>query len=228
MDIEKVVAEIANSLGEDSPESAKESLENIKREFSAMQISLKAANEEAKTNRLKANDLRGKLEDADVKIAKLSDDSAMNDLKANYEKQLAELQTNFDQTKTDLEAQNAALLESQKQLNQIFKDEVKTDLEVLKDLPAFEKVKPNLKLPEVKDDKFDFENYPDEDAIFTKEKLAEYKRLGLFGQDTKIDNPAIPKVTDFKDVDIVELAKTNPAEARKVLDAKRNKNPLFS
>lgn len=213
MDIEKATAEIVDSLKEDTTESVKTTLENVKREFGAMQVSLKAANEEAKTNRLKAGELRGKLEDADLQISKLSDDTKLKEMQADYEKQIGEYKT-----------QNEKLTEAQKQLYGIFRKEFITSFDRIKEHPNFEKVKDILKIPEKKEDKYDFDSLSDEAVLFNKAKLAEYDSLGLFVVEGKSTSPQIPITEKIKDIDIVELAKTNPEEARKYLDKKRRRS----
>lgn len=203
MDIEKATTEIVNSLKEDSPESIKDMLENVKREFSAMQISLKAANDEAKTHRLKANELRGKLEDADLQINKLSDDTKFKELQANYEKEIGEFK-----------AQNQSLLESQKQLHGIFRTEFINDFSQIVEHPNFDKVKDKIKLPEYdeKEKKYKFDSLPDEDVLYNKSKLAEYNSLGLFSSGDKTKSPLTPITEKIQtEVDPIHLAETNPA-----------------
>ena len=205
MDIEKVVAEIAISLKEDTGESVKTMLENVKREFSTMRISLKAANEEAKQHRLKANDLRAKLEDADLQISKLSDDTKFKEMQATYEKEIRESKT-----------QNQQLLDSQKQLYEIFRNEFINDFSQIQAHPNFEKIKDKIKLPEYneKEKKYNFDSLKDEDILFNKSKLAEYNSLGLFITEGKARSPLTPILENPAEIDPVKLAETNPAGYR--------------
>jgi len=137
----------------------------------------------------------------------------MGELKKTHENQLKEL--------TD---QNLTLQESQKKLNQIVKNEVIQDLDNIKEHPRFERIKDQLKMPEIKEGKFDLEAFKDEDAWYTKNKLAEYRKLGIFEEDGKTQtNVTTPKVPNIAEVDIVDLAINSPAEARKVLDKKRRR-----
>lgn len=227
MDIEKATVEIGGSLKEDTSESIKTTLENVKREFATMQISLKAANSEAQTNRIKASELRGKLEDADLQISKLSDDTKLKEIQADHKSKFEELKKGSETKIKEFETLNTQLLESQKQLHGIFRKEFVTSFEKIKEHPNFEKIKDILKLPEKKEDKYDFNALSDEDVLFNKSKLAEYNSLGLFEVIGGIPSVKVPLTEKITDVDIVELAKSNHKEARKWLDKKRGRNVLF-
>lgn len=230
MDIEKAVAEIGASLKEDSSESTRTVLESIKREFSTMQSSLAAANQESKGRKDQIRELENKLEDAEFKIGKLSDTTEVTKIKQEYEDKIKELETNSTKTMEEFEKEKAQLLADREKLQSIFKDEVVSDLTAIKDHDAFERIKGKLKLPEVKDDgSFDFESYNNDDMMFTKAKLVEYRDLGLFGdalKPTRVETPKVPK-TPPEDVDIVELARKDPEAAKKWLTAKRGNKPLL-
>jgi hypothetical protein len=234
MDIEKNVLEIQQALKEDAGEGTKQLLAQVKSEVLTMQDAIKRLNAENKTKREKLNELQISTEDLiskkDLEIGKmkksietLSDDSAITKLQADNETTVNELKSEYDTKITDLTTQNEQLLESQKQLHGIFKTEVINDINGIVEHPNFEKVKDILKLPEIKDDKYDFESWTDEDVIFNKSKLAEYKTVGLFGDTLPVINPNIPKTEKIDlNVDLVELARRDPEAAKKEL-AKRRK-----
>ena len=230
MDIAKAITEVGGFLKEDAPESVKTTLEGVKREFSTMQISLSSANEESKGRKEKIRTLQDELDDAQAKVAKLSDTTKVQELETEYAAKIKALETDSATKIEEFEKEKAQLLAAQNELHGIFKTEVQSDLEIIKEHPAFEKIQGNLKLPEVKEDKsFDYETYSIEDVLHTKAKLVEYKNLGLFGESLQDSNPMVPKVKKIDDdVDITALAKSDPVAARKWLDAKRHKNPLFS
>ena len=233
MDIAKSISEIGKALKEDSGEGTKNLLAQIESEFTTMQDTLARVNNESKKRREKINELTianeelistkdleiGKL---NKKINALSDDNAIEKLQAEHTVKINELTTEHESKVSDLTTRNEQLLESQKQLHEVFRNEVVNDLTNLKDHPNFEKVKDKLKLPEIKEDKYDFENYSDEDMLFTKSKLSEYKGIGYFEIDgKKPDNPQTPIVTKTGEIDIEELARTDPAAARKELDRRK-------
>lgn len=217
MDIEKAIGEITQHFKEETPESVKATLENVKREFGQMQVSLSAVNTESKGRKETIRKLQDELDEALSKVSKLSDDTQMKEMQANYDSKISELTT---------EKEN--LLKSQNALHEIFRKEVANEIEKIKEHPNFEKVKTQIKLPEIKDNKFDFTKLSTEDVLFNKNKLSEYQALGLF--ESKLEPPGIaqtPRVEKFEDIDIVELAKTNPLKAREILDKRRGRNVLF-
>lgn len=234
MDIEKNVSEVRQALKEDTGEGTKNLLAQIESEFVMIQDSLKRVNSENKTKREKLNELQITTDDLigkkELEIGKLnktietlSDDSAITKLQADHETQISELKSDYDTNITDLTTQNKQLQDSQKQLYGIFKNELINDINTIAEHPNFEKVKDILKLPEIKDEKYDFDSWTDEDVIFNKSKLTEYKKVGLFGDTVTMPNPNRP-ITEKIDlnVDIVELARRDPEAAKKEL-AKRRK-----
>jgi len=217
MDIDKATSEITGYFKDDTPESIKTTLENVKREFGSMQIALKAANEDAKNRRHQATEYREKLEQAELQISKLSDDTKLKEMQADFQNKLKIANDESEKLK-----------ESQKQLFGIFRKEFETDFQEIAKHENFEKVKNNIKIPKIENNKFLFETLTDNDIIFNREKLAEYRALGLFEGIKKPNEPPPPKVEKFDEIDIVQLAKTDPKKARAVLDQKRGIKPLFS
>ena len=149
--------------------------------------------------------------------------------RAQYLYKLKTLEIDATAKAEAFENEKNQLLADRDKLHGIFKNEVRADLQVIRDLPAFEKIKEKLKLPPEKEDKsFDFDAWESEDALLTKSKLSEYKELGLFGDvfsPTKVQTPIIPK--SGEPIDLVELARTDPKAAREELDRRRTSTRLF-
>ncbi|MBC8181492.1 hypothetical protein H8E88_10255 [candidate division KSB1 bacterium] len=234
MDIEKNLSEIRQALKEDTGEGTKNLLSQIGSEVLTMQDALKRLNSENKTKRESFNELQISTDDLigkkDLEIGKLkksietlSDDGAIKTLQADHKTETNELKTDYDTKITDLTTQNEQLQDAQKQLYGIFKTELINDINTIVEHPDFEKVKDILKLPEIKDEKYDFDSWTDDDIIYNKSKLNEYRKVGLFEEKIPISNTNIP-MTDKIDlnIDIVELAKRDPEAAKKEL-AKRRK-----
>jgi len=233
MDIERILSEIRQALKEDTGEGTKNLLAQIQSEVLTMQDSLKHLNSENKTKREKLNELQISTEDLigkkDLEIGKLkksvetlSDNSVIKTLQADYETKTNELKSEYDIKITDLTTQNEQLQGAQKQLYGIFKNELINDINIIAEHPNFDKVKDILKLPEIKDEKYNFDSWTDEDVVFNKSKLNEYKKVGLFGDVITISNPNLP-ITEKIDlnIDIVDLARRDPEAAKKELVKRR-------
>ena len=232
MDIEKAITEVGGALAEDAAESTREVLQTIKREFTTMQSSLGAANADAKTNRLKATDLQQQVEDMQHQIEKLKDSSTVSEMEEAHAAKIEELTNAHTQEKEAWEQERTQFQESQTQLHGLFKTDVMNDISAIAETTEFERIKGNLKLPKLTDEKdmksFDWENYENEDMLFTKGKLAEYRSLGIFGEALPPIKPNVEvKQEKEEDVDIVELARTNPEKYKELRDKKRNPNSIF-
>jgi len=162
MDVKEILAKIRAAAGEEIAPKIDGLLGNIEAEFTNITDDLKAANAESKERKLKIRELTGQLEEAGEKVKEY--EGKVND---------PALKQEFDALKQF----KADVLKGRR-------DSFAGEFAKIIKHPNFEKAKEQFKLPKPTEaGEYDFSKSADADIEHNLAKMAEYQKIGFFGEE---------------------------------------------
>lgn len=198
-DIKEHMTRIRSEVGEEMASKIAGHLNSIEMAYTDLSKARGSIDEARVKYRDRADELTKEVEELQRKIVGLNNDDSVKELTEKVKK---------------LEGfQTQVYKENREKFTKMFDN--------IKEHANFDKVKSNFKLGELKDDAYDNTSLSDEDVNHNINKLTEYQSLGIFGDGIDIKNipPGKPPGGEppGKDIDIVKLAKEDPAAAAKHL-----------
>lgn len=179
--VKTAIAAIRKEVGAEALEKINSHLKMIEHEFSDVF-------EDAQSFLGESVDRKNKLREKDREIEKLKDEAEKS--KDN---------TAFDKIKVENEAlktQVANLKKFKDDSDKSKRDSFLSIFESIKDHKDFDKIKTSLKIPELKDEKIDWESMPPEEIASNLAEIEKSKNYGLFAdiKITKASDSKIPKI----------------------------------
>lgn len=161
MEIKEILAKIKAAVGEEITPKIEGLLKNIEAEFSSVTDDLKAANAESKERKLKLREMQTQLDEAGEKVKEFEG-------KVNDPAQKQELD---------------ALKQFKADVLKVRRESFSGEFAKIAKHPNFEKAKEQFKLPKPSESgEYDFTKASDADIEHNLAKMAEYNKIGFFGE----------------------------------------------
>ncbi len=161
MEFKEILAKIKAAVGEEISPKIEGLLKSVEAEFSSITDDLKAANAESKERKLKIRELTTQLDEAGEKVKGLEG-------KANDPAQKQELD---------------ALKQFKADVLKVRRESFSGEFAKIAKHPNFEKAKEQFKLPKPSESgEYDFSKAADADIEHNLAKMAEYHKIGFFGE----------------------------------------------
>jgi len=162
MDLDEVLEQLLNEIPEENRDKAEKLVGQLAGEWNGLIDDLKAANAESKERKLKIRELTGQLEEAGEKVKEY--EGKVND---------PALKQEFDALKQF----KADVLKGRR-------DSFAGEFAKIIKHPNFEKAKEQFKLPKPTEaGEYDFSKSADADIEHNLAKMAEYQKIGFFGEE---------------------------------------------
>ena len=165
MDFTKIIAEIRKSMDDETVAKVGTQLKDLERGIGDLLDDVKSASAESKSRKLKIKDLEAEKEKLLDELEKLKTDNSGESLKIEND---------------TLKKENEKLKEYQASVLKDRRESFQMKYEKIKDAVNFDKISKDLKLPEEKDGKMDWESLSDDDISANIAILSKAEEWGLF------------------------------------------------
>jgi len=240
MSVKTELDQIRSKIGEEKAKDVETLLKTIEQKYQSLDVDFKNSNDqvlglneelrrvntESKNRKLDLRKNVDQLQDYEITIQQLKDNLEKLKSSDSLDQYKKQVQPEIDGLKTE----NEKLKSFQAQIYTQNRNRFQNVLEQIKEHPSFEKIQGKIKLPELKENKYNYTTLGDDEIMLNLNKLNEYTELGLFGDIKPMDTDFKKPKVDTKvegEIDIERLAWENPAEARKILDRKYGRGVLF-
>jgi len=165
MDFTKVIAEIRKSLDDETVAKVGTLLKDLERGIGELIDDAKADSAESKSRKLKIKELESEKEKLQDEVEKLKSDNSSEALQKQNE---------------ELKKENETLKQYQASVLKDRRNSFVTRYDKIKDVVNFDKISKDLKLPEEKDGKLNWESLSDDDISANLEIISKAEEWGLF------------------------------------------------